>query len=78
MCLVGKTVCPGHTGAVHESTCLCQKPWRREAEKLVEGLAVKLQSIVIQVYFLVLMLLAGSQPLPWCDLEASPGAGLKK
>lgn len=78
MYLVGETMCPGHTGTIHESTCSCQKPSGRKAEKLVQGLAVNSQSAAIQVYSLILMLLAGSQPLPWCDLEVSPGAGLKK
>lgn len=78
MCLVGETVCPGHTGAIHESTCSRQNPSGRKADELVQGLAVGSQSAVIQVYSLVLLLLAGSQPLPGCDLEASPGAGLKK
>ena len=77
MCLVGETVCPGHTGAIHESTCSCQNPSGRKAKKLVQGLVVNLQNAVIQVYSLILLLLAGSQPLPWCDLEASPGAGLR-
>ena len=72
-------MCAGHAGPIHESTCLCQKTsGRRKAEKLVQGVAANLQSAVVQIYSLVLMLLAASQPLPWCDREAFPGVGLKK
>lgn len=71
-------MCPGHTGAINESTCSCQNPPGKEAEKLILGLVVNLHSAVIQVYSLILLLPAGSQTLPRCALEASPGAGLKK
>lgn len=52
----------------------------RRTEELVGGLAVNWQNAVIQVYSLILLLLTGSQPVPCCDLEASPegGGGLKK